>query len=673
LRHPQAVLAAWVRGWGSDMADAPRPNPLISARGLTRSFPAGDEVITVLREVDIDIYPGEMVAIIGTSGSGKSTLMNILGCLDRASSGTYMFDGKDVEDLDPDELSRLRREHFGFIFQRYQLLSDLDAVGNVEVPAIYAGVGRSARREHAKELLTQLGLEARFDHRPTELSGGQQQRVSVARALMNGGEVILADEPTGALDTKSGDDLIALLLDLNAKGHTIVMVTHDPNVAKHAHRIIEISDGRIISDQRQDGKAPENKTAYKAQIPPASAHIGATLQRLGEAFNISLKAMLAHRTRSFLTMLGIIIGIASVVLVVALGNGTQEKVLESISSLGTNTISVRAGSGFGARDSGRIETLMPSDADALSLMSFADSVSPAVSTQASVIYRNTEASATISGVSGDYFQVHAYETVSGTVFSDSDVTSYTQVAVIDEDTQNTFFDTGVDPLGQVLILGHVPVRVIGIVRSTGATFGPSSLNVWVPYTTAMARVSGQNNLDSIGIRVIDDFDMAEAEAQISTLLTARHGTKDFFLTNTDTIRATITSTTETLTYLVAMIAVISLIVGGIGVMNIMLVSVTERTKEIGVRIAIGARRSDIVSQFLLEAVMVCLVGGVLGIAGALVGGVLVERFVDSVRLSFSLTAIVVAFLSSTLIGVTFGFLPARNAARLDPVVALSRE
>jgi len=290
-----------------------------------------------------------------------------------------------------------------------------------------------------------------------------------------------------------------------------------------------------------------------------------------------------------------------------------------------------------------------------------------------VIYRNTEASATISGVSGDYFQVHAYETVSGTVFSDSDVTSYTQVAVIDEDTQGTFFDTGVDPLGQVLILGHVPVRVIGVVRSTGATFGPSSLNVWVPYTTAMARVSGQNNLDSIGIRVVDDFDMAEAEAQISALLTARHGSKDFFLTNTDTIRETITSTTETLTYLVAMIAVISLIVGGIGVMNIMLVSVTERTKEIGVRIAIGARRSDIVSQFLLEAVMVCLVGGVLGIAGALMGGVLVERFVDSVRLSFSVAAVVVAFLSSTLIGITFGFLPARNAARLDPVVALSRE
>jgi macrolide transport system ATP-binding/permease protein len=645
--------------------------PLISARGISRSFQAGDETITVLRDVDIDIYPGEMVAIIGASGSGKSTLMNILGCLDRASSGTYAFDGKDVSDLEPDELAQLRREHFGFIFQRYQLLPDLDAVGNVEVPAIYAGASRAARRDHAKHLLTQLGLDTRLDHRPSELSGGQQQRVSVARALMNGGEVILADEPTGALDSKSGEDLIALLRELNAKGHTIVMVTHDPKVAEHAHRIVEISDGRIISDTRKDVGEPSQATIERPMKQVSG--LGASFRRLTEAFNISLKAMLAHRTRSFLTMLGIIIGIASVVLVVALGNGSQEKVLENISSLGTNTITVRAGSGFGARGAGRIETLVPSDADALALMDLADSVSPAVSSSATVRYRSTEASATINGVSGDYFQVHAYETVTGSVFSTDDVDSYAQAAVIDEDTQDTFFDDGTDPLGQVIFLGSVPVRVIGVVRSSGATFGPSSLNVWVPYTTSMARISGQDYLDSIGVRVADDYDMDQAEAEITALLKTRHGTEDFFLSNSDTIRETITSTTQTLTYLVAMIAVISLVVGGIGVMNIMLVSVTERTKEIGVRIAIGARRSDIVSQFLIEAVMVCLVGGVLGILGALTGGYLIEEFASSVRLSFSTTAIAVAFLSSTLIGITFGFLPARNAARLDPVVALSRE
>ncbi|WP_068115640.1 MacB family efflux pump subunit [Tropicimonas marinistellae] len=649
--------------------------PLISARGITRGFQAGDETITVLRDVDIDIERGEFVAIIGASGSGKSTLMNILGCLDRPSSGTYEFAGRDVGALEPDALANLRREHFGFIFQRYQLLADLDAVGNVEVPAIYAGEARGTRRERAADLLAQLGLEQRVDHRPGELSGGQQQRVSVARALMNGGEVILADEPTGALDSKSGADLIALLLELNRRGHTIVMVTHDPAVAKHAHRIIEISDGQIVSDTRSAVEAPLHAAAGAPQRPQASTRRrpGAAIRRFTEAFDMSLRALLAHRLRSLLTMLGIIIGIASVVLVVALGTGSQEKVLENISSLGTSTITVRSGSGFGARDAQRIETLMPSDADALALQEFADSVSPAVSNTRSVVYRSTEASAEIKGVSGDYFDVHAYATVVGSVFGPDEVETLAQVAVIDEDTRDTFFEPGSDPIGEVLLIGHVPVKVIGVARSTGASFGPSSLNVWIPYTTAMARVSGQDHLDSIAVKVSESYDMDAAQTEIQALMLDRHGTKDFFLSNSDTIRDTISSTTQTLTLLVAMIAVISLIVGGIGVMNIMLVSVTERTREIGVRVAIGARRSDIVSQFLIEAVLVCLVGGMLGIAGALAGGQLVGLFYDDVRLSFSAVSIAVAFVSSMLIGITFGFLPARSAARLDPVVALSRE
>ncbi|ETX10226.1 macrolide ABC transporter ATP-binding protein [Marinomonas ushuaiensis DSM 15871] len=643
--------------------------PLISARGISRSFQAGDETITVLRDVDVDIRSGEMVAIIGASGSGKSTLMNILGCLDRASSGSYSFAGQDVSELGPDQLSQLRREHFGFIFQRYQLLSDLDAVGNVEVPAIYAGESRADRHKRASDLLGQLGLADRLDHRPGELSGGQQQRVSVARALMNGGEVILADEPTGALDTKSSKEMIDLLLELNRKGHTIVMVTHDPEVALHAHRTIEISDGRIISDTQ--AAANDVKDANRLEHAPRKTGTGAALLRLREAFEMSFKALLAHRVRSVLTMLGIIIGIASVVLVVALGTGTKEKVLDSISSLGTSTITVRSGTGFGARNAAKVETLVPSDSDALALQPYADSTSPSVATQRNVVYSGTASDASINGVSGDYFQVHNYNTLTGSTFASDDVIDRSQVAVIDEDTRDTFFDASDDPVGKVLLLGGVPVRVIGVVRSSGASFGPESLNVWVPYTTVMTRISGQNFLDSIEVRVSDDYDTSFAETEINALLTTRHGTKDFFLTNSDTIRDTMTSTTETLTLLVSMIAVISLIVGGIGVMNIMLVSVTERTKEIGVRIAIGARRSDIVAQFLIEAVLVCLTGGVIGIAGALIGGQMVVYFSTDVQLSFSATAIVVAFLSSTLIGITFGYLPARAAARLDPVVALN--
>ncbi|WP_253913284.1 MacB family efflux pump subunit [Pseudoruegeria sp. HB172150] len=645
--------------------------PLISLHGISRSFQAGEDTITVLRDVDIDIWPGELVAIVGASGSGKSTLMNILGCLDRPTSGVYRFGGQDVGGLEADALARLRREHFGFIFQRYQLLADLNAVGNVEVPAIYAGESRQSRRDRAEELLTKLGLGDRLNHRPGELSGGQQQRVSVARALMNGGEVILADEPTGALDSKSSAELIDLMLDLNGRGHTMVIVTHDPEVAKHARRVIEIRDGKVISDLRTHDD--RDRTDAMGMRVPRPAGPGAALRRLKEAMAMSILALLAHRVRSVLTMLGIIIGIASVVLVVALGTGTQEKVLENISSLGTNTISIRSGSGFGSRDAHRTETLVPPDASALELQSYAESVSPAVSNTASVVFRNVEASASINGVSGGYFEVHAYETVAGNVFDANDVTDRGQVAVIDEDARDTFFSDGSDPLGQVLLVDHVPVRVIGVVRSTGASFGPSSLNVWVPYTTAMARISGQDHLDSISVRVADDYDMGLAQQEISVLMLQRHGTRDFFLSNSDTIRETITSTTQTLTILVAMIAVISLIVGGIGVMNIMLVSVTERTKEIGVRIAIGARRSDIVSQFLIEAILVCLVGGIVGVVCAMVGGQLVSVFIEDVRLSFSTIAIVLAFISSTAIGVTFGFLPARSAARLDPVVALSRE
>ncbi|MCR8725885.1 ATP-binding cassette domain-containing protein [Frigidibacter sp. SLM-1] len=376
------------------------------------------------------------MAIIGASGSGKSTLMNILGFLDRASAGSYRFNGQDVSKLDPDQLAQLRREHFGFIFQRYQLLPDLDAVGNVEVPAIYAGEGRAARHARAADLLGQLGLAERLDHRPGELSGGQQQRVSVARALMNGGEVILADEPTGALDTTSSKELIDLLLELNNKGHTVVMVTHDPEVDQHAHRTIEISDGRIVSDTKT---APEDiANVERLDRAPAKQRPGAALLRLREALDMSLKALLAHRVRSVLTMLGIIIGIASVVLVVALGTGTQEKVLDNISSLGTRTITVRSGSGFGARDVNKVQTLMPSDADVLALQPYVDGASPSVATKSTVVYRSTSSDASINGVGGDYFQVHNYITVNGATFGSEDVKNRAQVAVIDEHARHLF-------------------------------------------------------------------------------------------------------------------------------------------------------------------------------------------------------------------------------------------
>jgi macrolide transport system ATP-binding/permease protein len=656
----------------ASQAAALSDQPVIAISGLWRRFQTGGEAVAVLKGVDLDIHRGEMVAIMGQSGSGKSTLMNILGCLDRATEGSYRFAGKDVSRLDADELAALRREHFGFIFQRYQLLPDLDAVENVEVPAVYAGADAAARRERAIALLTRLGLGERLDHRPNALSGGQQQRVSVARALMNGGEVILADEPTGALDSHSGRELMALLKELHADGHTIIIVTHDPQIAAQAERVIEIADGEIIADRHT--VEPRRIAASTTEIKPAASWRRG-LDRTGEALRMALRAMGAHKLRTFLTMLGIIIGIASVVSVVALGQGSQQTVLENISSIGTNTINVYPGSGFGDMRSGRVRTLRPSDAEALAGQPYADSVTPQVSSNATALYRNTATSVSITGVGADYFQVNGRTFTAGSGFGAEGIEAMAQEAVIDQTAATAIFTSGEDPLGQVIMLGRVPVRIIGVVAtSTGFGPGGNNANVYVPYTSAMSRILGQSWLNAIAVRVADDYDTEQAEAEITELLTRLHGgTEDFFLQNTDTIRETIESTTATLTLLISTIAVISLVVGGIGVMNIMLVSVSERTKEIGIRMAVGARRSDILRQFLIEAILVCFAGGAAGVALSFALGAGLQAIVSGARLAYSTESIVVAILSASLIGVIFGFMPARSAARMDPVEALARE
>ncbi|MGJ7606954.1 macrolide ABC transporter ATP-binding protein/permease MacB [Variovorax sp. LT1R20] len=658
--------------------------PLLKLRGIGRSFPSGEQEVQVLKDVDLDIGNGEMLAIVGASGSGKSTLMNILGCLDRPSSGTYTVSGQDVGTLDSDALAQLRREHFGFIFQRYHLMQHLTATGNVEVPAVYAGTEGAAREARARQLLARLGLEDRTEHRPSQLSGGQQQRVSIARALMNGGQVILADEPTGALDSKSGQEVIGILRELHAQGHTIIIVTHDMQVASCTERIIEIADGVIVGDRPNvpTVAAPAQAVdAHASTQPPAMtrpklgiARFSTGWARFAEAFRMAWRSMMAHRMRTALTMLGIVIGITSVVSIVAIGEGAKRFVLSDIRAIGTNTLDVYPGRDFGDDKAASIRTLTPPDLQAIAAQPYVHSVTPATMRSLRLRYRSADVNGNVNGVSDAFFRVRDVQMASGAAFTAEDVRHQSQVVVIDQNTRRKLFPDGTEPVGKVILVGNLPCTVIGVAQEKKSMFGENkSLNIWLPYSTGASRLYGQQHFDGITVRIRDDQPTKAAEDSIVRLLTMRHGTKDFFTFNMDSIVKTAERTSQSLTLLLSLIAVISLVVGGIGVMNIMLVSVTERTREIGIRMAVGARQSDVLQQFLTEAVLVCLVGGLIGVLLSYGISFLFSLFVTQWQMIFSMGAVVSAFLCASLIGVLFGYLPARNAARLDPIEALARE
>ena len=650
--------------------------PLMQVKGLIKEFKAGEQTIRVLHDIDLTINQGEMVAIIGQSGSGKSTLMNILGCLDQASAGEYKIFGKSVSKLDADELAKLRREHFGFIFQRYHLLGDISAQDNVSVPAVYAGMDGQARNDRAEKLLSDLGLADKIRNRPNQLSGGQQQRVSIARALMNGGDIILADEPTGALDSKSGDDVMQILHDLKAQGHTIIMVTHDPNLAEQAERVIELKDGYKIADYKTEHYNPINAQPEPILDQHRKSAFGSFIDRLFEAFKMSLLAMRAHKMRTLLTMLGIIIGIASVVSVVGLGKGSQEQILSNISSLGTNTITVTDGYPYGdPRRNFGDDNLTPDDAQAVADQPYVISVSPQLDSNMNVRYRNVQEAASVSGVGKDYLNVSGESLAQGQGFDEQSILRRTQDVIIDSNALQTFFPDNPNPIGEVVLIGSVPGRIIGVLEENNSGFrNTDTPTFYMPYTTMLSRLIGGTYIENFVALIDNNISSAAAESAISTLMISRHGTDDFRIRNSDSIRETIESTTTALTLLISSIAIIALIVGGIGVMNIMLVSVTERTNEIGVRMAVGARQNDIMQQFLIEAVLVCILGGLLGIGLAFAIGELINRVGgDSFQVIYSTTSIVAAFVCSTLIGIIFGFLPARNAAKLDPVEALSRD
>jgi macrolide transport system ATP-binding/permease protein len=642
---------------------------ILELKEIHKHYQNGDATVRALDGVSLTIHRGEFVAIMGQSGSGKTTLMNIIGCLDRPTSGSYLVLGKEAAHLSPDELAALRRETFGFVFQRYNLLATATAGENVEIPSVYAGLPKQKRSQRARGLLQRVGLGDRTDHRPAELSGGQQQRVAIARALVNDPPVILADEPTGALDSKSGEEVLTWLKQLHGEGRTIILITHAENVAQHASRIVRIQDGRIFEDSGFSDKGTAKTTEDDNRDQTNGVTLSASLQA---ALVTAWRSLQVNLFRTILTLLGIIIGVAAVVAMLAVGEGSRQKVLDRISAFGTNLMLIRPGAA-GIRNTGDIITLVPEDAAAIKALPNVETALPERSGRMTVRYGSIDYQTTAQGTGEDFPSARDWKVAEGQFFNADDMKAYAPVVVLGRTVAKTLFPDGGSPVGKYVLLKNVPFQVIGVMTEKGASPNGSDQDdvIFVPINTGMIRLFGKNYLSSITIKVIDASDIDATQARVETLLKARHRTEDFSVRNMASILQAAMETQDTFTLLLGTVAAISLLVGGIGVMNIMLVSVVERTREIGIRMATGARMRDILLQFNIEAAVVCAAGGVLGILVGIIAG-LVLRY-SGMTVIFSATPAVLAFACASATGLIFGYLPARKAARLDPVIALASE
>lgn len=649
---------------------------MIVIRNIRKTYRMGDNRVDALRDISLTIEDGDFVAIMGPSGSGKSTLMHIMGLLDVPTEGSYKLHGREVSKLSEDELAILRRDEIGFIFQQFNLLPRMPSWQNVSLPLLYSE--KSFSKEKALQMLEKVGLVSRADHRSNELSGGQQQRIAIARSLINSPRIIFADEPTGNLDSKSEKEIMDILKGLNDQGITLIIVTHEEEIGAQAKRLIRMRDGAIQSDERREPLPQHPQVVESKKSLFSRLHMGELL----EHFHQGYKTLASNKVRSGLSMLGILIGVAAVVTMLALGSGAQKAIENQLTSLGSNLLILRAGAvrlGGVAQESGVRVRITTEDVGILrSQIPDIKEAAPNVQGRGQVTYANKNWNTTVLGVSPAFVTIRSSEPVLGRFFSESENQKRSLVAVVGQTVVRELFGDK-NPIGEWIKINRINFQVIGVLPEKGAQ-GPQDLDdrIVIPVLTGMYRLFGKDYVDSVDIEVIAPEKIDAVQDSIKEVMNKRHRVPvssqgdAFQIFNMADLQTALSESSKTMSILLSSIAAISLLVGGIGIMNIMLVSVTERTREIGLRKAVGARKIDVLMQFLAESVVVSVMGGLLGLC--LAWGVTVSiSQVLGWPMSISVSSVVISFGFSVFIGIVFGIYPAKKASDLHPIDALRHE